>query len=142
MNGSSTQQIEHMIHIIFTVYRGYVANGKDPTSCRIIISAFTVALQKWWQRKMTVETWNKWEQTKIKNAEGLEDSNLIGCMTAEIIKYWGGITLNIKSKNTQFLLNMKILLDFEKFHRDWVIRIKYVENGDSEFWKKNTFLHC
>ena len=41
---------------------------------------------------MTMETWNKWEQTKIKNVEGLEESNLIGCMNAEIIKYWGGIT--------------------------------------------------
>lgn len=48
----------------------------------------------------------------------------------------------MKAKNTQFLLNMKILLDFELFHRDWVIRIQDVENGDSEVWKKNTFLHC
>ena len=48
----------------------------------------------------------------------------------------------MKAKNTQFLLNMKILLDFELFHQDWVIRIQDVENGDSEFWKKNTFMHC
>ena len=48
----------------------------------------------------------------------------------------------MKAKNTQFLLNMKILLDFEQFHRDWVIRIQDVENGDSEVWKKNTFMHC
>ena len=81
-----------MIHIMFTVYRDYVASGKDPTSCRMIIPAFTRALQKWWQRIMTTETWNKWEQTKTKNAKGLEESNLIGCMNAEIIKYWGGIT--------------------------------------------------
>ena len=53
----------------------------------MIIPTFIGALQKWWQRTMTMETWNKWEQTKIKNAEGLEESNLIGCMTAEIIKY-------------------------------------------------------
>ena len=33
-----------------------------------------------------METWNKWEQTKTKNVEGLEESNLIGCMNAEIIK--------------------------------------------------------
>ena len=48
----------------------------------------------------------------------------------------------MKAKNTHFLLNMKILLDFELFHRDWVIRIQDVEIGDSEVWKKNTFLHC
>ena len=29
---------------------------------------------------------------KQKNAKGLEESNLIGCMNVEIIKYWGGIT--------------------------------------------------
>ena len=80
-----------MIHRMFTVYRDYVANGKDPTSCRMIIPTFTGALQKWWQRTMTKETWNKWEQTKTKNAKGLEESNLIGCMNVEIIKYWGGI---------------------------------------------------
>ena len=75
-----------MIHRMVTVYRAYVANVKDPTSCRMIISAFVGALQKWWKRTMTMETWNKWEQTKIKNAKGLEESNLIGCMNAEIIK--------------------------------------------------------
>ena len=48
----------------------------------------------------------------------------------------------MKAKNTHFLLNMKILLDFEPFHRDWVIRIQDVENSDSKVWKKNTFLHC
>ena len=80
-----------MIHIIFTIYRAYVANGKYPTSCRMIIPTFTGALQKWWQRTMTMETWNKWEQTKT-NVEGLDESILIGCMNAEIIKYWGGIT--------------------------------------------------
>ena len=81
-----------MLHRMFNIYRDYVANGKDPTSCRMIIPTFTGSLQKWWQRTMTMETWNKWEQTKTKNAEGLEESNLIGCMNAEIIKYWGGIT--------------------------------------------------
>ena len=48
----------------------------------------------------------------------------------------------MKAKNTQFLLNMKSLLDFEQFHRDWVIRIQNVENGDSEVCNKITFLHC
>ena len=48
----------------------------------------------------------------------------------------------MKAKNTQFKVNMKSLLDFEQLHRDWVIRIQDVENGDSEVWKKNTFLHC
>ena len=81
-----------MIQRMFTVYRDYVANDKYPTSCRMIILAFIGSLQKLWQRTMTMETWNKWEQTKTKNAEGLEESNLIGCMNAKIIKYWGGIT--------------------------------------------------
>ena len=65
---------------------------------------------------MTMETWNKWEQTKTKNAKGLEESNLIGCMNAEIIKYYGGITENMKAKITQFLLNIKGVLYFEQFH--------------------------
>ena len=81
-----------MIHRIFTVYRDYVANGKDPTSCRMIIPTFTGALQKWWQRTMKMETQRKWEQTKTKNAKELEEANLIGCMNAEIIKQQGGIT--------------------------------------------------
>ena len=48
----------------------------------------------------------------------------------------------MKTENSQFLVNMKILLDFELFHQDWVIRIQDVENGDRKVWKKNTFLHC
>ena len=86
---------------MFTVYRAYIANGKDAIAAsKMIVLGFTSALQKWKTRTMTMNKWNLWKQTKIKTIEGIEESILIGCMTDEIIKYLRGASENVKAKNT------------------------------------------
>ena len=70
-----------MVHIMYIVYKTYIANGNDPTlACKMIVSGFTGVLHKCWKRTMTMEKLNLWEKENIK-IRGVEESILIGCIT-------------------------------------------------------------